>query len=152
MLYPFTFVFTPKVLFFTGSGFRNECSEVALRLSFLEELNESHDLNRSWGVGYALPLQAQVAICWTKLIITDLETEMSCRLPFGSIDCLLLQLQHQIKYHVQLEIPEIAAYVSKTAIYLLQFLMVILQNTCIMDIGLLVGTVVGKSINVIVRS
>ena len=42
-------------------------------LSFPEKLNESHDLNRSRGVSYALPLKAYVIIYSQSINETDLD-------------------------------------------------------------------------------
>ena len=47
-----------------------------------------------------------------------------------------------MNHHLQAQIPIIAAYVQETAIYFLQFRMGNMHFTCIINIGLLVGTVV----------
>ena len=120
-------------------------------LSFLEKDTESHDLNRSWGVCYALPLSANVGIRSQWAITTYLDFGIFCRWTFELCHQHLHQLQHQIQHHLQSQIPTIAAYVQETSIYFLQFLRDIVHITWIINIGSLVGAVVGDIIDAIAR-
>ena len=53
------------------------------------------------------------------------------------------QLRQQMRHQLQPQIPIITAYGQETSIYFLQFLMGNVHNTCIINIALLVGIVVG---------
>ena len=116
-------------------------------LSFLEKVNEFHELNRPGGVNHALYLMVNVHNWLQTLVTTNLHFWIVYKWTFAPIKPHLPQLQCQPNHHLQSEILAIAAYNQETWIYFLQLLMVNVGITCIINIGSLVGGIVVDIIN-----